>query len=103
VHNPLTRWTYPAVDQGTVFVTGPNHPASSAVSTNDGTIEAAAGGFFAAAGALTLDIGGFGTGDIEPGSGLLENNGVIDAYVGSTILLEGAHDYLPVDSTPSDI
>ncbi len=92
VINPLIRWPYPAVDQGTIFVTGAsNDTGALTVSTNDGTIETAASNLFAAAGTLTLDIGGYGNGDAPPGDGLLENNGVIDASRGSTILLEGLY------------
>jgi hypothetical protein len=91
VHDPVTLSTYPAVDQGTLLVTGPNNPASSlTVSTNDGTIETAASGLFAAAGTLTLDIGVLeNSPDSFTAEGYLVNNGVIDASVGSTILLEG--------------
>jgi hypothetical protein len=90
--NPMTLLTYPAVDQGTIFVSGvPNNTGAVSVSTNDGTIETAASNLIAAAGTLTLDIGGYGTGDTPPGDGFLQNNGVIDASRDSTILLEGLY------------
>ena len=87
----MTLLTYPAVDQGTLLVTGPDNPAASrTVSTNDGTIETAASGLFAAAGTLTLDIGVLeNSPESFTAEGYLVNNGVIDASVGSTILLEG--------------